>query len=47
MKHHFFASPLLNSRIHSEDTQKSEQIFGYFLGPCLVYMITLELPELI
>lgn len=39
MKHHFFASPLLNSRIHSEDTQKSEQIFGYFLGPCLVYMM--------
>ena len=35
----FFSSPLLNSRIHSEDTQKSEQIFGYFLGPCLVYMM--------
>lgn len=32
-----FDSKLLNSRIHSGDTQKSEQILGYFLGPCLVY----------
>ena len=39
MKRKFFSSPLLNSRIHSEDTQKSEQVFGYFLGPCLVYMM--------
>ena len=34
-----FASKLLDSRIHSENTQKSEQILGYFLGPCLVYMM--------
>ena len=39
MKRDLFSSPLLNSRIRSEDTQKSEQIFGYFLGPCLVYMM--------
>ena len=30
---------LLDSRIHSDNTQKSEQIFGYFLGPCLVHMV--------
>lgn len=36
---HSFSSKLLNSRICSENTQKSEQIFGYFLGPCLVYMM--------
>ena len=34
-----FSSKLLSSRIHSEDTQRSEQILGYFLGPCLVYMM--------
>jgi len=34
-----FSSRLLDSRIRSEDTQKSEQAFGYFLGPCLVYMM--------
>lgn len=34
-----FSSKLLNSRIHSADTQKSEQILGYFVGPCLVYMM--------
>lgn len=39
MKRDIFSSPLFNSRIRSEDTQKSEQIFGYFLGPCLVYMV--------
>ena len=39
MKLDIFSSPLLNSRIHSEDTQRKEQIFGYFLGPCLVYMM--------
>lgn len=39
MKRIFFSSPLLNSRIHAEDTQRSEQIFGYFLGPCLVSMM--------
>lgn len=34
-----FSSGFLDSRIHSENTQKSEQILGYFLGPCLVYMM--------
>lgn len=34
-----FSSKLLTSRIHSSDTQKSEQILGYFVGPCLVYMV--------
>lgn len=34
-----FSSKLLNSRIRSGDTQKSEQILGYFVGPCLVYMV--------
>ena len=34
-----FSSKLLTSRIHSADTQKSEQILGYFVGPCLVYMM--------
>lgn len=37
MKHDIFSSRLLNSQIHSENTTKSEQILGYFLGPCLVY----------
>lgn len=32
----FFKLP--KSRIHSENVQKSEQILGYFVGPCLVYM---------
>ena len=35
----FFSSKLLGSRIQGENVQKSEQIFGYFLGPCLVYMV--------
>lgn len=34
-----FVSKWLDSRIHSDDTQKSEQILGYFIGPCLVYMM--------
>lgn len=34
-----FSSGFWDSRIHSENTQKSEQILGYFLGPCLVYMM--------
>lgn len=34
-----FSSKLLNTRIRSDDTQKSEQILGYFVGPCLVYMV--------
>lgn len=32
-------SRMLDSRIRSSDTSKSEQILGYFLGPCLVYMM--------
>lgn len=35
----FFAHRVLNSRIASEATGKREQILGYFLGPCLVYMM--------
>lgn len=31
-------SPLLDSRIKSANTQKSEGFLGYFLGPCLLYM---------
>ncbi len=39
MKRDLFAAPLLSSRIRSENTQRSERILGYFLGPCLVYMM--------
>lgn len=39
MKRDLFSSSLLRSRIQSENTTKSEQILGYFLGPCLVYMM--------
>lgn len=39
MIQNLFALRLFNSRIQSENTQKSEQILGYFLGPCLVYMV--------
>ena len=39
MKRSVFESGLFHSRIHSGDTQKSEQILGYFVGPCLVYMM--------
>jgi len=39
MKYRLFSSKLLDSRIHSENTTKSEQFLGYFLGPCLVYMM--------
>ena len=31
-------SPLMDSRIRSANTQKSEGFLGYFLGPCLLYM---------
>lgn len=34
-----FDSPLLRSRIRSEDTQRSEKILGYFVAPCLLYMM--------
>lgn len=32
------SSPLFDSRIKSANTTGSEKAFGYFLGPCLVYM---------
>lgn len=34
-----FSSSLLDSRITSANTQKSEMWLGYFLGPCFVYMV--------
>lgn len=37
--HQIFSSPWLRSRITREDTQTSEKVLGYFLGPCLVYMV--------
>ena len=39
MKNTFFDSKLFQSRIQKEEIQKSEQILGYFVGPCLVYMM--------
>ena len=36
---HFFDAKLLHSRVSSKDVGKSEQILGYFVGPCLVYMM--------
>lgn len=30
---------LPNSLIHSEDVTKSERVLGYFVGPCLAYMV--------
>lgn len=33
------SSKLLRSRIHSADTQKSEQLLGYLIGPGLVYVV--------
>lgn len=34
-----FDTPLLNSRIKSVNTQKSELLLGYFVGPCLMYSV--------
>ena len=39
MKKIDFSAPLLQSRIKTEDTRKSEQLLGYFLGPCFVHMM--------
>ena len=39
MKHLAFSSPILNSRIRTEETRKREQWLGYFLGPCRVHMM--------
>lgn len=35
----WFEAKALNSRIQSANTQSSEKILGYFLGPCLLYMV--------
>lgn len=34
-----FNHKILNSKITSNDITKSEQILGYFIGPCLVYLV--------
>jgi len=39
MKPYNLSSPLLDSRVKSADTTKTEQILGYFVGPCMVYMM--------
>lgn len=38
-KKDLFAAKMFDSRITSANTQKSEMWLGYFLGPCLVYMV--------
>lgn len=38
MKRDLFSSRLLQSRIHSENTTKSEQILGYFMGVGVVVL---------
>ncbi|MBR1842004.1 MAG: MFS transporter [Oscillospiraceae bacterium] len=38
-KSKLFASPRLDSRIKSANTQKAEGILGYFVGPMMVYMM--------
>lgn len=39
MRRDLFSSRLLNSKIDSENTTRGEQMLGYFLGPCLVYVM--------
>lgn len=39
MKGSLFSKSFMESRVQTEDTSSSERILGYFLGPCLVYMI--------
>ncbi|MDO4649802.1 MAG: MFS transporter [Eubacteriales bacterium] len=34
-----FSKKIFNSKIESVNTQKSEMWLGYFLGPCMVYMV--------
>ena len=34
-----FRSPKLDSRVKSANTQRSEKIWGYFIGPMLLYMM--------
>lgn len=43
MKKDIFSHRLLASRIKSEDVQNSERIFGYFIGPCLVSIVSMAL----
>lgn len=35
----YLSSSVFNTRIHGEDVTKSEKVFGYFVGPCLAYMV--------
>lgn len=35
----WLSAGIFDSRIHSANTQTSEKVLGYFLGPCLVYMM--------
>lgn len=35
----FFSGKTLQSLIQSEDVTKTERILGYFVGPCLAYMV--------
>ncbi|MBP3704780.1 MAG: MFS transporter, partial [Clostridia bacterium] len=43
MKKDIFSYRLLASRIKSENVQKSERIFGYFIGPCIVSIVSTAL----
>ena len=35
----FWSKKIMNSRITSANTQMNEKFLGYFLGPCLMYMV--------
>ena len=35
----FWSKKMLNSRITSANTQMNEKFLGYFMGPCLMYMV--------
>lgn len=39
MKRDLWARPFLDSKTEPEKITKREQVFGYFLGPCLVYSV--------
>ena len=38
-KSRLFKSPKMESRIKSANTQRSEKLLGYFIGPMLLYMM--------
>lgn len=38
-KSRLFRSPKMDSRIRSANTQRSEKVMGYFIGPMLLYMM--------